>query len=412
MSRPGVRGRRVVLTTLLLTVTFAAAHAGPVLSRPLRAGQAAAVPSVPPKPRITGVTIDRDQHVVTFRFSSTGPTSGFTCALGPRGTAPPSAGCRSPVSYTKLHPGVYEFTVQAVDPAGTQQGSATKQLTVPIEFSNCWGAASRDPRHRCFNPALTNVVVPTPDNVLLQPPLSGYCTVNLTNAPSATLCGFGVGPSVARGNVAIIGDSHAAAWLPALQYAAIANRWHGLAYIHNGCGVSTALISGYSPADRDRCQTWVHDVLSWLGQHPELTTLVITGRDERGWLSSAAVGFHQAWQAIPSSVRRIFIIRDVPHSVLSEPDCVTQALTRHQPAGTRCAQPRSRTIVDDREADAALSSGSPRVHLLDFTPFFCDKHRCFPVVGGALVYWDMDHMSHEFAPTLGPYLRRSINAIK
>jgi hypothetical protein len=299
-----------------------------------------------------------------------------------------------------------------LDASATKQSSATRRLTVPIEFSDCWGAASRDPERRCHNPALTDVVVPTPDDVLLQSRLSGYCTVNLTNAPSSTLCDFGVDAPKARGTVALIGDSHAAAFLPALQYVAIANRWHGLAYIHNGCGVSMALISGYAPADRDGCAAWVNAVLSWLGQHREVTTVVITGRDERGWLSSAAVGFHQAWQQIPPWIHRIFIIRDVPHSVLSEPDCVTRALTRHQPAGARCAQPRSRAIVDDQEADAALSAQSSRVHLLDFTPFFCDKHLCFPVVGGALVYWDMDHLSHEFAPTLGPFVRRSMNAVK
>jgi len=204
------------------------------------------------------------------------------------------------------------------------------------------------------------VVVPTPANLRLQPHLSRLCTQNLTEGPSANLCAFGEAPGVARGTVGLIGDSHAAAWLPALRYAAIANRWHGLAYIHNGCGVSTALISGYPLADSYRCQTWAQDVLSWLTHHPELTTLLITGWDQRGWLSSASVGFHQAWRAIPASVRRIFIIRDVPHSVLSEPGCVTRALTRHQPAGTRCAQP----------------------------------------------------LSQAFSPTLGPYLRRSINAIK
>jgi hypothetical protein len=304
---------------------------------------------------------------------------------------------------------VYEFSVQALGPPG---GSATHQLAVPIEFSRCWGAASHDPEHRCDNPALKDVVVPTPDGALLQPGLPGYCTKNLTTAPAAFLCEFGVEAARARANVALIGDSHASAFLPAMQYVAIANRWHGLAFAHNGCGVSTALIAGYGPADRDGCHAWAQTVLSWLWQHPELTTVVITSRNTRRWTTSAAVGFHQAWQSMPPWVHRIFIIRDVPHAVLGESDCVTGALTRHQPAGTRCARPRSSTTRYDPEADAALHSASSRVHLLDFTPFFCDKHRCFPVVGGALVYADLDHMTHEFAPTLGPYLRRDINAIK
>jgi hypothetical protein len=410
MTRRRVRARTVVLLTGLLAVGFAAAQPGPLQA------DTTVTPPVPPPPkttiRIRPVRFDRDQHVVTFRFRATGQPSGLECAVTPRGRSPQFARCTSPEAYTKLRPGAYTFTVQALGSSATKLSSATQRLTVPIEFSRCWGAASRDPEHRCDNPALKDLVVPTPDGALLQPGLSGYCTKNLSPVPAATLCEFGVDAAKARAHVALIGDSHAAAFLPAMQYAAIANRWHGLSYTHNGCGLSTALIAGYAPADRDRCGAWAHDVLSWLGQHRELSTLVITGRDERGWLSSAAVGFHQAWQQIPPWIHRIFIIRDVPHSVLSEPDCVTRALTRHRPAGVRCAQPRSSTIVDDQEADAALSSRSSRVHLLDFTPFFCDKHQCFPVVGGALVYADIDHMTHEFAPTLGPFLRRAINAIR
>ena len=42
--------------------------------------------------------------------------------------------------------------------------------------------------------------------------------------------------------------------------------------------------------------------------------------------------------------------------------------------------------------------------LVDLTRFMCDRRRCYPVVGGALVHRDVGHMTRTFATTLAPYL--------
>jgi hypothetical protein len=51
------------------------------------------------------------------------------------------------------------------------------------------------------------------------------------------------------------------------------------------------------------------------------------------------------------------------------------------------------------------------VHAIDLSDFFCGPRRCLPVVGGAFVYKDGDHISTVFARTLGPYLLRAYDAI-
>ncbi|MDQ6779247.1 MAG: hypothetical protein M3071_24155 [Actinomycetota bacterium] len=281
---------------------------------------------------------------------------------------------------------------------------ASAQGSVP----RCWGAASRDPEHRCFNPALKDVVEPTPANALLVP--LGFCGGPSKIGPIST-CSFGVDPATARGTVALIGDSHAAALLPAMNYLAIANGWNGVAYIHNGCAFSDALMRAVS-SYQSECHTWAAAVTTLLSQQPQISTVVISGADRRLFVGSAEVGFHQLWQSLPPSIHRIFIIRDVPHQALSEPDCVTRAIAQHQPAGTTCAQPRSTVLSPDAEAAAASSAPPPRVHLLDFTPFFCDDVVCFPVVGGVLVLSDLQHLTRDFSLSLGPYLLRAINATR
>jgi hypothetical protein len=48
------------------------------------------------------------------------------------------------------------------------------------------------------------------------------------------------------------------------------------------------------------------------------------------------------------------------------------------------------------------------VRLLDLTDFMCTATLCPPVVGGALVLKDADHLTRAFSTTLGPYLLRAL----
>jgi hypothetical protein len=47
----------------------------------------------------------------------------------------------------------------------------------------------------------------------------------------------------------------------------------------------------------------------------------------------------------------------------------------------------------------------------DLLSHFCDPQRCYPVVGGALVYKDQTHLTTVFAETLGPYLLRFLERL-
>ena len=64
-------------------------------------------------------------------------------------------------------------------------------------------------------------------------------------------------------------------------------------------------------------------------------------------------------------------------------------------------------MIGDSSAQAAARAGG-RVRLIDLTRHFCSTSRCFPVVGGAYVYKDANHMNATFATTLGPFLLRRL----
>jgi len=83
-------------------------------------------------------------------------------------------------------------------------------------------------------------------------------------------------------------------------------------------------------------------------------------------------------------------------------------MDRHQRAGARCAFPRGPALPPDPAAVAARRVHDPRVKLVDLNRHICDRRRCYPVVGGVLVYKDLSHLTPLFATTLGPFLDRRV----
>jgi hypothetical protein len=84
--------------------------------------------------------------------------------------------------------------------------------------------------------------------------------------------------------------------------------------------------------------------------------------------------------------------------------CVSSVRKRHAVSTGACAVPRDEHTLPRDPEPGAVAQSEPRVHLIDLTRFFCNSEHCFPVIGGAYVYRDTNHMNLVFAPTLGPYL--------
>jgi hypothetical protein len=45
------------------------------------------------------------------------------------------------------------------------------------------------------------------------------------------------------------------------------------------------------------------------------------------------------------------------------------------------------------------------------TRWFCDAQYCYPVIGGVLVHRDRNHMTIDYARTLGPFLLRAVRRL-
>jgi hypothetical protein len=155
-------------------------------------------------------------------------------------------------------------------------------------------------------------------------------------------------------------------------------------------------------------------VFAWFASHPEVDTVFVAGlsggsgvvprRGQRRFAASVQ-GYADAWRAL--GARRIVVLRDTPKFRGDTDTCVTRAVRRRRVPGTACAVPRSFALERDPAMVAAAREG---VETLDLTRFFCDA-RCYPVIGGALVVRDANHMTGTFAATLGPYVLRALDRL-
>ena len=268
-----------------------------------------------------------------------------------------------------------------------------------------------------MNPRLRLQVVPTPLDASDRP--NAPCTLRPPRG-LVSECEFGVPRRQASAVIALVGDSHAAHWRAALAVVAREKRWHGISMARAGCPLTKARKDLRSPQEEADCVVWNRQVQAWFAEHPDVHTVFVSSITGSEWFASggrsefgtAAAGYARAWRALPPSVKRVVVIRDTPKSSSATHPCVERAMARRRPAGEACALLRRDSEDPDPAAVAAARMGSrSRVRLLDFNRFICGARRCFPVVGGALVYKDQHHLTAVFATTLGPYLRRAVDRV-
>lgn len=266
----------------------------------------------------------------------------------------------------------------------------------------CFGAAARAGRRLCVTPLLRRAVVPSPGRALYL--YDWPCRPLEGPYPTIRPCTFGA-PDDAEPRLALIGDSHAQHWRAAAAVAAQALGRRAVSITSPGCSFSTEVYPAAPPIPR-QCRRHSLEALTWLRRHPSVRTVITSNGAGRGL---TAAGYREIWRRVPPSVRRILVIRDVPRVGDRTAACVTRVRRAPSRSARACAVPRSSAFPADTAAQAARGAGG-RVRLLDFSRFFCDRTRCHPVVGGAYVYRDSNHMNPVFNATLGPYLLRALSS--
>jgi hypothetical protein len=214
----------------------------------------------------------------------------------------------------------------------------------------------------------------------------------------------------------LLGDSHATHWRSSLEVVAEAKRWHGVSITRPGCPFSTQIPRSPSlgPA---ACESQHSQTIAWLRARPDVRTVFVSDWAEppggpqggTGGYGGGPASFGAMLDSLPASVERVYVLRDIPRTTLAAQDCVDGRRGAHRSLHDACGSPRRVAITPDPGVQAARAR-APRVRVIDLTRFFCGSRTCYPVIGGAYVYKDDNHMNGVFSTSLGPFVLRDLES--
>ena len=207
--------------------------------------------------------------------------------------------------------------------------------------------------------------------------------------------------------VALVGDSHAAMWNPALKPIAEQRHWRLETLAKVTCPLQDLPItSPYLGREFTECEQWRGQILSRLQkEHPRL---IILSMSRRYGADFDFTSYDPAW--ISSLTRLVAQLRGTGAAVLvlgPIPDphsTVPTCLSAHLDDATACSQPRTVAVNDPgiaAEKAATLAGGG---QYADITDLFCTADRCPVIVGDNLLFRDDNHITTEYAQALEPVL--------
>jgi peptidoglycan/LPS O-acetylase OafA/YrhL len=310
---------------------------------------------------------------------------------------------------------------------GETFGTAPDDPAAPASSARAASPGPADERPTPSSPGQTTVAAPSPTASMPPPPsqrpvpwIAGPVPRNLTPSLSkarndtdplrADGCGLSLAgskpPACVYGDadgavtVALVGDSHAAHWFPAVELLAQQRGWRLVPFTKFSCVfVDMRIWSPRLKREYTECEAWRELVVDRLvALRPDLVIVasaqelpVVLRSDDDPELQGAAVA--RLIERIPGEVA---IIVDTPRSDHDVPAC----LAKHPAAIEQCITTRSAAFGPRyriREAEAARLTGAT---LVDLSAVTCPTDPCPPVIASMLVYRDHHHLTATFARSL------------
>ncbi|BBY18452.1 acyltransferase [Mycolicibacterium litorale] len=207
--------------------------------------------------------------------------------------------------------------------------------------------------------------------------------------------------------VALVGDSHAAMWQPALEAAAKQHDWRLETLSKVTCPLmELPITSPYLGRTFSECEQWRVDVLDRL--EAERPQLIVVDMSRRYGADFGFASYDPAWvdglSRLVSRLRAtgaaVLVLGPVPDPLSTVPSCVSG----HMDDVVACSPVRAAALNDNgiaAEAGAVQSAGG---RYADLSDLFCTAQRCPVIVGNTLVYRDDNHITGEYAQWLAPVI--------
>ena len=282
------------------------------------------------------------------------------------------------------------LAVRAISPTRLVLGAPVLIGRTQDDPSNCVGAAALDPRHRCAGLNQGDRVAPLPGQ-LPDDTGGAYACYAYLRQPMHP-CQYGSRrPDAIR--VALVGDSHAAALLAALEPQLNALNWRVTSFTGQTCGWLPAYLSPDCPGLR-----LIQRAL--LDRH----YAVVIATEIRVYTSSVADHL-KAMRPVAATGAHIVVVEDDPSVSPASTACV--ARITYSATGD-CGTPVTVGYQDpDRLAQAA--EWIPGARVVETRRFYCRHGFCPATIGNVLLYRDTAaHITASYARTMSPYLVEAI----
>jgi hypothetical protein len=226
------------------------------------------------------------------------------------------------------------------------------------------------------------------------------------------LCTLGIADGAIT--VALVGDSHAAQWFPALEVIAQQRGWKILPFTKDSCiFLDMRIVSLHLEREYTECARWRDQVVIALQRAQPDLVVVSSSR----WVHPVDPADADPQRQSDAMVRllkalagRVAIIADTPLSAVDVPACLSRPDRTAADCATACGYALTAHLARDGRAAAALGAT-----LIDPTQWLCGADVCPAVIDWTIVYRDDHHltatMARRLAPLLDSGLMEAISAV-
>lgn len=298
------------------------------------------------------------------------------------------------------------FFVGQYEQEQTQDVAAQVENARDTVGDSCFGANS-----------LENECAPSDGQILVPSPVAAKSdradayedscwAYDRDNYKRRPVCTYGDG----QRKVALIGNSHAGQWLPALQEIAEDNDWTITTYLASRC----APMDGRQEFDAKAKSEGCYDYGQWIQQQTQAKDYDLIITSNRQSLAMSGHSYEESDDAAESGFRKyletwvdqdipVVVLRDTPfpgNSVDNIPDCVAENPS-HLAA---CSGDEETWASMDEQYAAAQALPRDVVATVNMNDYLCRDGQCPAVIGSVIAYFDSSHISATYADSLVPML--------
>jgi hypothetical protein len=207
--------------------------------------------------------------------------------------------------------------------------------------------------------------------------------------------------------VALVGDSHAAQWFPAIEVIAEQRGWKILPFTKDSCiFVDTRIISLHLQREYTECALWREQVVATIQRAHADLVVVSSSR----WVHPVNAGDADAHLQAEAMARlvarlpgRVAIIADTPLNDQDIPAC----LSRRDRTPLMCSTSRAYALTGELARDGLAATMLGAV-LVDPARWLCLPDVCPAVIDWTIVYRDDHHLTATMARRLAPLLEPAL----